>query len=103
MPKSFVLKKAIELAAMVEGLQELGIDAQALADGAIIKGGALHGGMVDSRGDHRIAMSFVIAGTIAKKPVIIKNCANVATSFPGFIEVAKKLNLPIEEHIDNVR
>ncbi|KTD73154.1 3-phosphoshikimate 1-carboxyvinyltransferase [Legionella tucsonensis] len=96
-------KESDRIAAMVDGLKKLGIHAQALDDGIIIEGGTLHGGTVESRGDHRIAMSFAIAGAVASDPVTIKNCVNVATSFPLFVETAKELQLQIEETVDNVQ
>jgi 3-phosphoshikimate 1-carboxyvinyltransferase len=95
------LKESDRIGAMVEGLTQLGIEAQGFDDGISIKGGALHGGIVDSRGDHRIAMSFSIAGAVSSGPVTIKNCANVATSFPTFVTTANKLHFQIEELIDN--
>jgi 3-phosphoshikimate 1-carboxyvinyltransferase len=101
--KELRFKESDRIAAMVDGLRHLGINAQALEDGALIEGGTLQGGTVDSLGDHRIAMSFAIAGAVANEPVIIKNCANVATSFPLFVETAKKLQLQIEDVADNVR
>ncbi|HHF7374578.1 TPA: 3-phosphoshikimate 1-carboxyvinyltransferase [Legionella bozemanae] len=96
-------KESDRIAAMVDGLKKLGIHAQALDDGIMIEGGTLHGGIVESRGDHRIAMSFAIAGAVASDPVTIKNCVNVATSFPLFVETAKELQLHIEETVDNVQ
>ncbi|CAM2944865.1 3-phosphoshikimate 1-carboxyvinyltransferase [Legionella anisa] len=96
-------KESDRIAAMVDGLKKLGIHAQALDDGIIIEGGTLQGGTVESRGDHRIAMSFAIAGAVASDPVTIKNCVNVATSFPLFVQTAKELQLHIEETVDNVQ
>ncbi|WP_131794705.1 3-phosphoshikimate 1-carboxyvinyltransferase [Fluoribacter gormanii] len=96
-------KESDRIAAMVDGLKELGIHANALDDGVLIEGGTLHGGIVESRGDHRIAMSFAIAGAVAKEPVTIENCVNVATSFPLFVETAKELQLQIEETVYNVQ
>lgn len=95
------LKESDRIGAMVDGLTELGVEAKGYEDGISIKGGALDGGVVDSRGDHRIAMSFAIAGAIAKKPITIKNCVNVATSFPSFVTTANELHFQIEEIIDN--
>lgn len=101
--KELRLKESDRIGAMVDGLLTLGINAQGFDDGILINGGALHGGVVDSRGDHRIAMSFAIAGTIASGPVTINNCANVATSFPTFVATANKLGLRIEEVINNAQ
>ena len=78
-------------------LLALGIKAEALDDGMIIEGGEYYGGgIVDSNGDHRIAMAFSIAGIIAKAPVTINNCRNVATSFPEFVNTAKDLGMNID-------
>ncbi|CEK10912.1 3-phosphoshikimate 1-carboxyvinyltransferase [Legionella hackeliae] len=96
-------KESDRIGAMVEGLQNLGIEAQAFDDGLYINGGELNGGEVNSFSDHRIAMAFAIAGAVAKNPVTIKNCANVATSFPTFVQTANKVNLAIKEINDEVR
>ncbi len=93
-------KESDRIDSMVEGLKLLGIDAQALEDGVVIKGGALQGGIVDSKHDHRIAMAFTIAGAVAKEPVKILNCANVATSFPTFVSIANSVQLNIQEMHD---
>jgi 3-phosphoshikimate 1-carboxyvinyltransferase len=89
------VKESDRIQAMADGLNMLGIDAQPTPDGIIITGGQLKGGEVDSLGDHRIAMSFAMAGLRAAAPVIINNCANVATSFPGFEAIARTAGLNI--------
>jgi 3-phosphoshikimate 1-carboxyvinyltransferase len=90
------VKESDRIGTMVQGLQALGIHAEATLDGVHIQGGIIQGGCVNSFGDHRIAMSFAIAGAVAKTSIIINNCANVATSFPTFIAIARALNLNIE-------
>ncbi|WP_425169167.1 3-phosphoshikimate 1-carboxyvinyltransferase [Legionella sp.] len=101
--KELRFKESDRIVAMINGLHHLGIKAQALDDGALIEGGVFQGGTVDGFGDHRIAMSFAIAGTVSNAPVSVKNCANVAISFPLFIETAKEIQLQIEEEVaDNV-
>lgn len=89
-------KETDRIAAMVNGLRELGINATALEDGAIIEGGSIQSGCVDSMGDHRIAMAFSIAGALTKEGILVKNCANVATSFPTFVKTANTAGLSIE-------
>lgn len=101
--KELRFKESDRIAAMINGLNQLGIKAQALEDGALIEGGKLQGGTVDSLGDHRIAMSFAIAGAVASAPVTVENCANVATSFPLFVATAKELQLQVEEVAEHVR
>ncbi|HKV65656.1 MAG TPA: 3-phosphoshikimate 1-carboxyvinyltransferase, partial [Rhodanobacteraceae bacterium] len=60
-----------------------------------IEGGALHGGEVESHGDHRCAMAFAVAGAVAGAAITIRDCANVATSFPGFVELANGCGLAV--------
>jgi len=88
-------KESDRILAMVQGLQTLGIDAEDLDDGVLIRGGSLHGGTVDSYMDHRIAMSFVIAGAAASTPVTILNTESIKTSFPNFVQLANTVNLNI--------
>jgi len=83
------VKESDRLAAMAAGLAALGIDVVEHPDGADLAGGARPGpGRVATEGDHRIAMSFAVAGQCASGEVRIDDCANVATSFPGFLELA---------------
>ncbi len=82
------VKESDRIATMATGLKAIGVAIEETPDGAIIEGGALRGGDVDSHGDHRIAMSFAVAGLLASAPIRIADCANVATSFPGFLELA---------------
>lgn len=91
-------KETDRIAAMVKGLRELGIDVNETRDGAIITGGQIQGGIVDSFGDHRIAMAFAVAGTCAKDSIKILNCENISTSFPDFVTKMCELNLQIQYH-----
>ena len=91
------VKESDRIQAMADGLTILGIDAQSTTDGIIINGGVIGSGEVESHDDHRIAMSFSIAGLQAGGSVQINDCANVATSFPNFIELANEVGLTIEE------
>lgn len=91
------VKESDRIQAMVDGMQLLGIDCQGTADGMIINGGGqFSSGTVDSLGDHRIAMSFAMAALAAKGTITIKDCANVNTSFPGFISLAQSCGLNID-------
>lgn len=91
------VKESDRIQAMADGLQILGIDAQPTADGIIITGGIIGSGEVESHDDHRIAMSFAIAGLQAGGTIQINDCANVATSFPDFVSLATKAGLEIDE------
>jgi len=85
------------LAAMADGLTVLGVEHRLYPDGLWIRGGdGFKGGTVDSRGDHRIAMSFAVGSLRAREEIEILDIANVATSFPGFVDIACAAGLCIE-------
>jgi len=95
------VKESDRIAAIANGLQTLGIDVDEQTDGMTVTGGKIAGGELDSFTDHRIAMAFAIAGLNASSPITVKDCANVETSFPGFVAVAKTagLDLVVEEQV----
>ncbi|MFC4762070.1 3-phosphoshikimate 1-carboxyvinyltransferase [Dyella koreensis] len=82
------VKESDRIATMAAGLRAIGAVIEETPDGAVIDGGVLAGGEVDSHGDHRIAMSFAVAGLVSQGSIRINDCDNVATSFPGFLELA---------------
>jgi 3-phosphoshikimate 1-carboxyvinyltransferase len=90
------VKESDRIQTMCDGLRSLGISAIALPDGARILGGRLRGGVVDAHGDHRVAMSFAMAGLRAEQPITILDCANVQTSFPGFAGLAAGAGLRLQ-------
>ena len=83
------VKESDRLAVMARGLKALGVVAEEFPDGLCVTGSPLQGGVIDSGGDHRIAMAFAVAGLVAQAPVTVRDCRNVATSFPGFVERAQ--------------
>lgn len=91
------VKESDRIQAMADGLTVLGIDAQPTPDGIRIQGGTLRGGTIESRGDHRIAMAFAMAALRASDAIVIRDCANVLTSFPGFPRLASGVGLAISE------
>ena len=90
------VKESDRIQVMADGLANLGIEAEPRPDGIRIVGGTLTGGEVDSHGDHRVAMSFAMAGLRATGAIHIRDCANVATSFPGFVELARHAGLVLD-------
>jgi 3-phosphoshikimate 1-carboxyvinyltransferase len=88
-------KETDRIAVMARGLEAVGVRVEERPDGARIVGGTVRGGLVDSRGDHRIAMSFAVASLRAEAPIEILNTAEVATSFPSFLEVAAAAGLRV--------
>jgi len=91
------VKESDRIQVMADGLQILGIDAQPTEDGMVIQPGQLGTGSVESHGDHRIAMSFAMAALRASGEITINDCANVDTSFPGFVTLAANAGLKISE------
>ena len=85
------VKESDRIAVMSDALRKLGARITETPDGAVIRGGTLHGGEADSHGDHRIGMSLAIAGQLADGVVRINDCDNVATSFPNFIGLSKSV------------
>lgn len=90
------VKESDRIQVMADGLNQLGVDAQATPDGMIINQSTIQGGEVISHGDHRIAMAFAIAGLKAEAPITILDCENVNTSFPNFVELIRGLGLNIK-------
>ena len=95
------VKESDRISAMSAGLDAMGVVHRVLPDGMRIEGRgtgpAFSGGEVDSFGDHRIAMSFAVASLRAAKSISIRDVANVATSFPGFVDLARSAGLDISE------
>jgi 3-phosphoshikimate 1-carboxyvinyltransferase len=93
------VKESDRLAAMADGLETLGVEHELLADGMRIRGREqpFQGGRIESRADHRIAMAFAVASLRASTPIEIRDVANVATSFPGFVDSAQRVGIAIAE------
>ncbi|MDR5865992.1 bifunctional prephenate dehydrogenase/3-phosphoshikimate 1-carboxyvinyltransferase [Halomonas koreensis] len=100
------VKESDRLKAMADGLAAIGVDNRLYDDGIDIVGRAqgqggegpsYGGGRIDSLGDHRIAMAFTVAALRASDEIVIDDCANVATSFPGFVDLARRVGLSLDE------
>ena len=82
---------------MATGLGRLGVEHELLTDGVWIRGASgFDGGVIDSHGDHRIAMAFAVAAVRARAPIEIQDVASVGTSFPNFVARARAIGLQIE-------
>jgi len=79
-------KESDRIAAIVDGLSGLGADIEALEDGFVVRGtGGLRGGVLDSRGDHRLAMIGALAGLASREGVEVLRMDAAAVSYPGFV------------------
>jgi 3-phosphoshikimate 1-carboxyvinyltransferase len=85
-------KESDRIHAIAENLRALGGESEEYPDGVFVPGGQrLHGGVVDSFGDHRIAMAFAVAALFADGPVTVKDPACADISFPGFFGLLNSL------------
>ncbi|HKY69733.1 MAG TPA: 3-phosphoshikimate 1-carboxyvinyltransferase [Gammaproteobacteria bacterium] len=92
------VKESDRLNSMAIGLKTLGVPVKVYPDGLSIQGiEAFGSGVIDSFGDHRIAMAFAMASLAAKGPITIKNCEPIATSFPDFYSFANKAGLQLSQ------
>ncbi|MEP7186893.1 MAG: 3-phosphoshikimate 1-carboxyvinyltransferase [Rhodanobacter sp.] len=82
------VKESDRIAAMATGLRALGVAIEETPDGALINGGFISAGNIETHLDHRIAMSFAVAGLVSRGEVRVNDCGHVATSFPGFLALA---------------
>jgi len=96
------VKESDRIAAMAEGMRRLGIRVDESSDGATVHGGRFGGGTVESFGDHRIAMSLAVAGTIADGDVVVRDVDAVDTSFPGFTDCMASIGADIQVANDDV-
>ena len=94
------VKESDRIAVMAQGLRVLGIRIEETPDGAIVTGGKFTSAEVDSAGDHRCAMSFAVAGLLTNDVVRIRDCANVSTSFPGFVELVNATGFALQVQAD---
>lgn len=86
------VKESNRIEVMVRSLSAMGADVTETEDGMIIRGGKpLHGALIDSRLDHRIAMTFAVAGLCADGETEVSGAECVNISYPGFYQDLKEL------------
>jgi 3-phosphoshikimate 1-carboxyvinyltransferase len=86
------LKESDRIADVVEGLRGLGASIEATEDGFAVSGsGGLRGGVIDARGDHRLAMLGAIAGLASREGVEVRGIEAAAVSYPGFVADLERL------------
>ena len=79
------VKETDRIATVVTELQAQGAQIEAAPDGFVIEGPTpLRGGLVDSHGDHRLAMALAVAGLVAQREMIIQRAECISDSFTGF-------------------
>ena len=96
------VKESDRLKAISDGFTRLGVAHKNFKDGMSIMGSSNpllidQPISIESHEDHRIAMSFLIAGLKCSKPIIVKDCKNIFTSFPNFIELISSIGYKLEK------
>jgi len=86
------VKESDRLAATAQNLRAMGADVEEYPDGLAVSGPTrLRGALLDSHGDHRIALAFSVAALIAEGESEIEGASCAAVSFPGFFELLETL------------
>ena len=86
------VKESDRIKSTVENLKNIGVDAEELPDGMIIRGKSkIKGGKVCSYGDHRIAMTFIVASLISEDKIEIDDINCISTSYPNFLKDLQEL------------
>ena len=94
------VKESDRIALMAAGLKACGVEVEEEPDGLIVHGAgraSVGGAEVATNGDHRIAMSHMILGLAAERPVVVDEPGMIATSFPGFVGLMRSLGADIGE------
>jgi len=91
------VKESDRITAMATGLRLIGVQVEETADGLVIEGSGgdllSGGGPIATHLDHRIAMSFAVAGLASRNGVTIDDMSPVATSFPGFVPLLQSMGV----------
>ncbi|HEU0005144.1 MAG TPA: 3-phosphoshikimate 1-carboxyvinyltransferase, partial [Terriglobia bacterium] len=86
------VKESDRIRSIVENLRAMGAQVEEFEDGLAISGRQrLHGAVINTYGDHRIAMAFAVAGLVAEGETVIEGAECAGVSFPGFFEVLERL------------
>jgi 3-phosphoshikimate 1-carboxyvinyltransferase len=85
------IKETDRIEAVATELKKMGATVETTNDSMTIRGGKLHGAEIETYNDHRIAMSFAVAGLVAEGKTEIKNADVVAKSYPGFWNDMKEI------------
>jgi 3-phosphoshikimate 1-carboxyvinyltransferase len=93
------VKESDRLAAIAHGLVACGVEVEVGEDSLLVHGRGgppPGGGVIDAHHDHRIAMSFLVLGALARTPVTVEGAETIETSFPGFAALMNRLGAKIE-------
>ena len=83
---------------MAKMMERFNISIDEFNDGMDIYGGVIEGNTINSFGDHRIAMTALLASLVSNGDIIVENTVNIDTSFPEFIEIANNIGMDIKTY-----
>ena len=85
------VKESNRVQVLLDGLKAMGADIEEIGSKLIIRPSKLHGAVVDSHNDHRMAMTFAVAALVADGKTEICGFDSIEISYPGFLEALKSL------------
>ncbi len=92
------VKESDRISSMVTMMERFEISIDEFSDGMNVYGGTIKGKKVNSFGDHRVAMTALIASLVSEGDIIVEDTINIETSFPEFIEIANNIGMNIQAY-----
>jgi len=96
--KELRVKESDRISSMIKMMKRFDVSVDEFDDGMDIFGGSINGTSINSFGDHRIAMTAIIASLVSNGDIIVEDCQNIDTSFPTFIELSNTIGMDIQNH-----
>ena len=96
--KELRVKESDRISSMIKMMQSFTISVDEFDDGMDIFGGTINGATINSFGDHRIAMTAIIASLVSNGDIVVEDCQNIGTSFPTFITISNNMGMDIQKH-----
>ena len=90
------VKESDRILSMIRMMDKFRILTDEFSDGMNIYGGLIKGARVNSYGDHRIAMTAIMASLVSDGDILVEDCKNIDTSFPTFIDIANNIGMDIK-------
>ena len=90
------VKESDRILSMIRMMDKFRIMTDEFSDGMNIYGGLIKGARVNSHGDHRIAMTAIMASLVSDGDILVEDCKNIDTSFPTFIDIANNIGMDIK-------
>ena len=92
------VKESDRILSMIKMMDAFKISTDEFPDGMNVYGGSIKGARVNSFGDHRIAMTALMASLVSDGDILVEDCKNIDTSFPRFIEIANNIGMDINKN-----